>query len=201
MKAGWRTAWNISFGMLIGLLTTGILWMLASPPRGKAITLSPPPSPRPLMVHLSGEVLQPGVYALPPGSRIQDGIQAAGGLNAEADTSLLNFAAPLQDGERVHVPTKSLAPPASSSTNLLPPQETQASGGLPVPGGLININTASAGELESLPGIGPTLAQRIIEHRLAHGPFTTIEAIQDVSGIGPARFEQIKQLISVVDIP
>lgn len=147
------------------------------------------------MVHLSGAVLQPGVYALPPGSRIQDGIQAAGGLDAEADTSPLNLAAPIRDGERVHVPTKSLTPPASPSTSSFTPQETKA------PSGLININTASPGELESLPGIGPTLAQRIIEHRTTHGPFTTIEAIQDVSGIGPAKFEQVKHLISIVDIP
>jgi len=195
MKAGWRTAWNISFGVFIGLLSTGILLMLAGPPRGKAITLSPPPSPRPLMVHLSGAVLHPGVYALPPGSRIQDGIQAAGGLNEGADTSLLNLAAPIQDGERVYVPSESLAPPTSSGMLPLPSQEPNA------PSTLININTASAGELESLPGIGPTLAQRIIEYRTSHGPFTNIEAIQDVSGIGPAKFEQIKQLISVVDMP
>lgn len=195
MNAGWRTAWNISFGILIGLLTAAILWMLSSPPRGKAITLSAPPSPKPLMVHISGAVLQPGVYALPAGSRIQDGIQAAGGLGPEADTSLLNLAALVQDGERVYVPSQTFTTPAPPITRSYTPQETTTAGGL------ININTASLGELESLPGIGPTLAQRIIEYRVTHGPFTTIEAIQDVAGIGPARYEQIKNLISVVDIP
>jgi len=195
VKAGWRAAWQISFGILIGILAAGVIALLASPPRGKAILLAPPPTPRPLTVHLSGAVLQPGVYSLPPGSRVQDGIQAAGGLSEEADASLLNLAAPLQDGGRVHVPSRSPALPDSPAASSTLPQETSPAGGL------ININTASLSELESLPGIGPTLAQRIIDYRQSSGPFAAIEDVQNVSGIGPTRFEQIKGLISVVDVP
>ncbi|HSF81373.1 MAG TPA: helix-hairpin-helix domain-containing protein [Anaerolineales bacterium] len=195
MKAGWRAAWQISFGILIGLLTAAILLLVASPPRGRAITLSPPPSPQPLIVHISGAVLQPGVYTLPPGSRIQDGINAAGGLTLEADPSLLNLAVTLQDGERVHIPSKSLTPPPSPTTRSFTLPEPNPSSSL------VNINTASLSELESLPGIGPTLAQRIIDYRQSNGPFTAVEEIQDVSGIGPAKFAQIADLISVSDLP
>lgn len=195
MRAGWRAAWQISFGILIGLLAAGVIALLASPPRGKAIPLSPPPSPQPLTVQLSGAVLRPGVYSLPPGSRLQDGIQAAGGLSPDADASTLNLAAPLQDGARVHVPALSSTStdnPATRSSSL--PETVPAEA-------LININTASLSELESLPGIGPTLAQRIIDYRQANGPFAAIEAIQDVPGIGLGKFEQIRGLISVGEAP
>jgi competence protein ComEA len=191
VKAGWRAAWQISFGILMGLLAAGLLTLLASPPRGSAIPLAPPPSPQPLSVYLSGAVLRPGVYSLPPGSHLQDGIQAAGGLAAEADTSLLNLAAPLEDGARLHIPTLSpLSTDSPAGRSLSLPEASPTSS-------LVNLNTAALSELESLPGIGPTLAQRILDYRQANGPFATIEAIQEVPGIGPVKFEQIRRLISV----
>jgi competence protein ComEA len=131
---------------------------------------------------------------LSQGSRVQDALQAAGGALPEADVELLNLAASVEDGARVHVPVKGETqdPPLKSNEIVIP-----ANSNAVTPGGLININSASQAELETLPGIGPELAQRIIEHRQANGLFASIEAIQDVSGIGPGKFEEIKELITV----
>ncbi len=190
MKSWWGIAWPISLGVLIGLLAAGLLLLMSRPPLGEAIRLSPPPTALPLVVDVNGAVTQPGLYVLPPGSRVQDAIQAAGGSLPEADLAGLNLAAPLEDGAAIRLP-------AQGETQS--PQPSR-SGDVPipgVPGGLININTATQGELESLPGIGPALAQRVIDYRGANGPFPEIEAIQNVSGIGPGIFEKIKELITV----
>jgi competence protein ComEA len=176
--------WQILFGVFIGLLAAGGLWLAASPPRGAPVRLLPPPTLPPLSVHVTGAVLHPGVVSLPPGSRVGDAIQAAGGLLPEADGEALNLAALLQDGIRLRVPRIGEA---------LDPAETGASAGsLP----LININTASKEELESLPGIGPVMAQAIVDHRQEHGLFTSPEALLDVEGIGPGTYEQIKDRIT-----
>lgn len=129
-----------------------------------------------LIVHVAGAVKKPGVYTLPAGSRIQDAINAAGGPLAEADIHRLNLADILIDGRKVHVPIM----------NNNQPEED----------GLVNINTADAKELETLPNIGPARAQKIIEYRESHGPFTSIEEITKVSTIGPKIFESIKDLIT-----
>ena len=198
MKTRWAVAWAIIFGIAVGLLAAGVILLAASPPRGAPITLLPMPTPAPVMVHVSGAVAQPAVYSLPAGSRVGDAIRAAGGLLPEADTQALNLAAFLQDGSKVLVPfiptpipTPQPGAPDSVRAVKLPT--------LPAPGagGLLNINTATQAELETLPGIGPVTAQHIIEYRQANGPFPDIEAIQDVPGIGPKTFEEIKDLISV----
>ena len=95
----WR--WAMGFGVLGGLLSAGIILLVSSQPRGSAVQLQPAPTAAPIVVHISGSVLNPGVYALPRSSRVQDAIQAAGGLLPEADEQILNLAAPLKDGERV----------------------------------------------------------------------------------------------------
>ena len=169
--------------------------LISSPPRGAAIQLSPPPTTPPLVVHVSGAVTQPGVYELERGSRVQDAIQAAGGITLDGDTQALNLAAPLEDGALVYVPLQIEAQPMMMTPGAAIP--SQAGNPAPAPGGLININTASQSELESLPGIGPVLAQRIIEYRQSHGPFSNAEEIMDVSGIGPGIFKKIKDLITV----
>ncbi len=155
--------------------------VVASPTPAAAAT----PTPRPLRVYVSGAVAQPDVYTLPPESIVKDAIQAAGGATADADLESINLALPLSDAMQVHVPRQGEASPP-------PPPSGSRSSGLD----RINLNTASAAELETLPGIGPTLAQRILDYRQAHGPFETIEQVMDVPGIGPATFEQIKDLIS-----
>ena len=188
MKSRWGIAWPISLGILIGLVAAGLLLLIASPPRGEVIRLSPPPTALPLVVDVRGAVSQPGVYELPLGSRLQDALQAAGGALPGADLGGLNLAAPLDDGAAIRVPLQGEAqsPPSRSGSVTIPE----------APGGLININTASQEELESLPGIGPVLAQQVIEYREANGPFPSIEAIENVPGIGPGIFQKIKDLIT-----
>lgn len=146
----------------------------------------PPPTPTsgPLTVYVSGAVHQPDVYILPPEAIVRDAVSAAGGPTGEANMEAINLAAPLFDGQQVRVPAVGEAPPAGAEG------ETEPSVSYP-----LNINTATAAELETLPGIGPSLAQAIIDHRETFGPFQDAAFIQNVSGIGPATYEEIKDLI------
>ncbi|MBN1145893.1 MAG: helix-hairpin-helix domain-containing protein [Anaerolineales bacterium] len=192
--------WKVAFGVVCGLLGGGTILLVCSPPRGQAIALSPPPSPAPIAVHVAGAVANPGVFSLEAGSRVRDAIEAAGGLLPEADTQALNLAAFSQDGERLVIPT--LPPPTpfalpSRLSMATPAQSGSTPASVPGRGNLININTATQAELESLPYIGPALAQRIIEYREANGPFESIEEIIEVYGIGQSTFEKIKDLITV----
>ena len=190
-----RTLWALAFGVMFGLLAAGALLLTTRPPEGEAIRLLPPPTPSPLVVQVSGAVMHPGLYKLAQGSRVQDAIQAAGGLAEGADDQGLNLAALVKDGDRLRVPYKPAEPAAGAGPPVRNgPLELPAGAAAP---GLIDINTASLQELDSLPGIGPVTAQKIVDHRQVEGPFTSIEAIQDVSGIGPATFEKIKDLITV----
>lgn len=190
---GW---WKVAFGVVCGLLGAGFILLVSSQPRGQAIKLSPAPTPAPIVVHVVGAVADPGVYSLPAGSRVQDAIQAAGGLLPDAYPNALNLAAWLEDGERVPVPTLPPANPTSSGPSRSNPVLTTPDTDHP-----LNINTASQVELENLPGIGPITAQRIIAYRETNGPFTAIEDIQDVSGIASKKFEAIQHLITVGVFP
>ena len=188
---------KIAFAVICSLLSVGVILLISSAPRGQAILLSPPPSPSPIIVHLAGAVLNPGVYSLAPGSRLKDAIEIAGGLLLEADADRLNLAANLVDGSQIFVPT--LQPVGSTA------ETASRSGDIPLliteTDHLVNINTATQAELESLPWIGPALAQGIIAYREANGPFDSIEEIMDVYGIGPKTFENIKDLITTGEIP
>lgn len=197
MKAGWARALTVIFGILIGLAASGVLLLVTSQPRGQAVRLLPPPTPVPLLVQVAGAVTRPGVYALPGDARVQDAVQQAGGLSAEADSQAINLAARLKDGERLVIPalsTQAQIDPTGVSRSSEIPTAPAASA---TPSFPINLNTASLEELDYLPGIGPVTAQKIISYRNEHGPFPTIEAIQDVPGIGPATFDKIKDLIRV----
>jgi competence protein ComEA len=184
--------------LVFGLLAGGVIWLVSAPPRGEAIALLPPPTPTPMKIHVSGAsgaVANPGVYSLRAGSRVQDAIQAAGGISAHGDTESINLAARLVDGEKVHIPQKSQnlesSSPSEPSENQPNPSQSSTTENL------IDINTASQSELEELSGIGPVIAQRIIDYREANGPFDRIEDLQKVSGIGPVTFEKIKDQITV----
>ncbi|MCS7285595.1 MAG: helix-hairpin-helix domain-containing protein [Anaerolineae bacterium] len=174
---------------LINLLLVGVVVLLLRRPEPSAmeiVTPPPTPTPSPLRVYVSGAVLHPDVYSLPPGSILKDALMAAGGPSPEADLDSINLAMPLRDGMHVFVPRKGEATPAAAPVAPSPSSPS-----------LININTASQAELESLPGIGPTLARRIIEFRETHGPFKSIEDLKKVPGIGEAIFSRIKDLITV----
>lgn len=185
---------NIVIGILVGLLAAGLIWVGTNTPRGESVVLRPAPTPEPLRVHIAGAVLRPGVYELEENSRIEDAVDAAGGFVAEADKNALNLAAPLEDGDRLDIPYVAGFIPEDASGFVVISEGTPS----PLSGGdLIDINTATAEELDTLPGIGPTIAQRIVEYRSANGPFATIEAIQNVQGIGQSIFDEIKDLITV----
>lgn len=164
-----------------------------------------PQEPDEIVVHVAGAVKKPGVYRLPPGSRVIDAIDLAGSTEDSA-LDRLNLAAPLEDGKQVTVFSISelkqqqeagLAPPPASAQLSGAAAYTTAYPGNNSSGGLININLAGTAQLEQLPGIGPALAQRIIDYRTQNGPFAAIEDLMNVSGIGEKRFEQIKSQICV----
>ena len=190
-----KTWWLLAVGIIGGLLGSGLIYLTSSQPRGEGITLLPPPTSAPIVVHIVGAVLEPGVYSLPIKSRQQDAIEAAGGFLPNANPQALNLAAPLQDGDRIVVPTI----PSDTPTPATSPSKSTIVE-LPSSNTLININTASQADLENLPGIGPVKAQTIIAYRESNGFFGLIEDIQKVPGIGPKTFENLNSLIAVEDL-
>lgn len=168
-------------------------------------TPEPTNTPHPLRVYISGEVVAPDVYILPPQSIIKDLLLAAGGATQKADLDIVNQAEELKDQQHIHIPAKEEArptPPVSSGGKDPQPTsgpDTQSSPIEPdAPSGrIININTAKTTELELLPGIGPSFAKRIVEYRETNGNFNAIEDITGVKGIGPATFEKLKDHITV----
>lgn len=184
--------WGIAFGVVIGFLGVGLLLLTTSKPRGEPIKLSPPPTSAPLIIHVTGAVNSPGVYSLPPESRVGEAIDKAGGLTDSADASLINLAKIVEDGSQVWVPylIEENVPQVDSEIVRMEPTSSRSSN-------LININTATQSELESLSGIGPAYAKAIIQYRLENGPFEKIEEIQEVKGIGPVTFEKIRPFITV----
>ncbi len=177
-------------GVLVGLFVALLIWVVARNPGGTAVTLRPPPTEKPIIVQISGAVPRPGVYALAQGSRVQDAISAAGGFLADADKTTINLARALEDGEQLDIPYTAGSSPVIATEAPIATEDLSSAE-------LININTASQSELESLPGIGPTTARKIIEYRDQNGPFINAEDIINVSGIGPGTYERIKDLITV----
>lgn len=177
------------------LVAAGIL--IAAPPRGHSVTLLPAPTPPAMQVHIVGAVRSPGLFSLPNGSRLIDALEAAGGLTETADTDRVNLAAILNDGEKWSIPER--GSPSGADLPVGPEtaqSEPEASAGTPPE--IVHLNTATAAELETLPGIGPSLANDILAYREANGPFATVEGIMDVPGIGPAKFENLRPF-AVVD--
>jgi competence protein ComEA len=140
-----------------------------------------------LLVDVSGAVRRPGVYKLPAGSRINDALLEAGGATAKADLTLVNRAATLTDGQQVLVTEK------VSATNTAATSGGSSAGGAAV--APIHLNNATLGQLDELPGVGPETAQRIIDYRTANGPFKTVDELDLVSGIGPAKLAELRDLV------
>ena len=194
----------LSRGELIGLVallavTLGGagLWYVRSLPRPVEVSTTPSgatasapasasPSPEVIvLVDVAGWVRHPGVYEFGEGARVIDAIDAAGGVRTGALLEALNLAAPLADGTQILVPREGqegVAPPVTGGA---------------VAGGLINVNTATATELEELPGVGEVIGQAIIDYRTENGPFTSVDQLLDVSGIGDATLENIRDLVTV----
>ncbi len=214
MKLGWSHLLAI---VVAAVLLIGAGFVLASMRQSgqpSVIEIEPPPTvivapptaalaaptaiSGPWRVYVSGAVVHPAVYELPPGSIIDDAVRAAGGFAAEADPAAVNLAQPVADGMQVHVPALGQAAATPPPVSLPAGAATAPSrmGGVTT-AGLININLASQTDLEMLPSIGPSTAANIITYREANGPFATIEAIMDVPGIGEGKFEAIRDLITI----
>ena len=196
-----RLAWlrdrRLRVGALLAVaVVLGLLWVLRSPQPGPSRTTpatsgraaAPTKGPTTTVVsevtvHVAGAVTRSGIVRLRPGARVIDALDAAGGPRADADLTRINLAAPLADGTQVVV--------AKVGEPL--PNGASASAGAPgAAGGPVNINTATAGELDALPGIGPSRAAAIIAEREAHGPFASVDDLQRVKGLGTARIEELR---------
>ncbi len=147
-----------------------------------------------VQVHAAGAVVAPGVHRLPAGSRVADLVAAAGGLAPDADVDRVNLAAVLVDGSRVYVPRR-----GEASVPNVPADGGSAGGGTgsSAPKGPVDINTATVEELDTLPGVGPTTAQAIVDHRTRNGPFRSVEDLAKVRGIGPAKLAELRPLVTV----
>jgi competence protein ComEA len=162
----------------------------ASLPRATAPVSSGPASTAPtsavVIVQAAGAVAQPGLYRLPPGSRVDDLVRAAGGLAADADPDRVNLAAVLVDGEKIYIPRIGEPVPADAAGDASP--------STPQP---VDLNTATIAELDTLPGIGPTTAQAIVDYRSQHGRFQSVDELLNVRGIGPTKLDELRPLVRV----
>ena len=167
---------------------------------GAPVPASPSP-PAELVVHVVGRVAAPGVVRLPVGARVVDALDAAGGATAEADLAQVNLARPVVDGEQVLVPAPGeevLPAPAAPLPPSAPAAATGAADAAAGPAGApLDLNTATAADLDALPGIGPVLAQRILDTRAQLGSFTSVEELGEVSGIGESRLADLRDLVAV----
>lgn len=170
MIAAFATAGVVFFGM-------GSTARVPAPP---ATMAAGPDGEATITVHVSGAVADPGLVRLFSGARIADALAAAGGATTRADLEAVNLAAPVRDGDQILVPVSS-------------PGDESGAGSAAMPDGKVRVNRATASELEALPGVGPVLARRIVEHRETHGTFSEIEDLLDVPGIGEAKLATLRE--------
>lgn len=183
----WRTLLLIA-GLILAACQQTAPIVVVPPP---TVAPTAPPTLAPVRVYVSGAVATPGVYTLPPKSLVDDALKAAGGATTEADLDRVNLALEVRDQQQVHVPRKGESAPSQ-------PAPATPGGPATSPGGKkVNLNTATLAELDALPKIGPVTAQNIIDYRAKNGPFKKVEDLKNVSGIGDATFEGLKDLITV----
>ncbi len=185
-------------GVAVVGLVLGALWWLtrqAPPPVEATLPLVEVTAPAtttttvgPVVVHVAGAVMAPGVHELPAGSRVIDAVRASGGLAPDAEARAVNLAAELVDGSQVYVPRVGEVPPPSAAM--------PGAGGTADPGP-VDLNTADAGLLETLPGVGPATAAAIVDHRERNGPFTSVDGLLEVRGIGEAKLAALRDLVRV----
>lgn len=181
------------FALVVAVVVGFLVWRsrptaepVATGPAAATVAPLPPSSAAAgIVVSVVGRVHRPGLVRLSHGSRVADAIEAAGGVLPGTDLGYLNLARKVVDGELLAI---GVSPP---------PAVPGAGPGAGAQGGLVNLNTATAAELDALPGVGPVLAQRIIDHRTRTGGFRSVEELRKVEGVGDARFEQLKDLVTV----
>ncbi|MEP7284498.1 MAG: ComEA family DNA-binding protein [Chloroflexota bacterium] len=212
---------NIIFAVVILALVGGVVALLTYRPAPVVITIIPPgptPTSAPIRVYVTGAVVNAlKTYELPVGSRVQDAITAAGGASPNADLLRINLAQPLHDGDQVNIPANaptdavSKAPTTSANVISAPPVATANtlsstssasgnSGATPSKAagktvGVVHINTATSEQLQGLPGVGPSLAEKILDYRSKNGPFKNMDDLDKVPGIGPAKLKEWADLI------
>jgi competence protein ComEA len=195
--AGARSLWLVGLAAALAL----VVWTWADRPRVDPVP-APPAHSTPastttpvgevaetsptVVVSVVGLVARPGLVTLPTGARVADAVEAAGGLLPEADPASVNLAAVVTDGQQIAVGVPGA--PAAGGTAAPAPGAS---------GGLLDLNTATAAELDGLPGIGPVLAERIVEHRTTQGPFRSVEELDDVPGVGPTIAAELADLVTV----
>lgn len=188
LRWGVRPRVAVTVLAVVGLLVAFAVLAKGSAPGG-AVPAASPSAAGPLeivgleptvTVHVVGAVAAPGLYELGAGSRVADAVEAAGGATADAELAGVNLARAVVDGEQVQVPRVGETPAMGVAAN-----------------GLVSLNTASAAQLEELPGIGPVLAERIVKDRERNGPFSTVDDLHRVSGVGPAVLERLRELVTV----
>lgn len=181
-----------------------------SPPHGSALPGDPSaegddlpedarsPGPRAIIfVHVLGAVRNPGLFELRYGARVIDGVAAAGGLTETADQGGANLARLLGDGEQLYIPHLGEAQPGAPPAGVANGGPSGAGTGAGAVGGKLNLNTAGIAELDTLPRIGPAMAQRIVDYRDANGRFSSVDDLRNVTGIGDKTFEALKDLVTV----
>ncbi|MGH3031041.1 MAG: helix-hairpin-helix domain-containing protein [Gaiellaceae bacterium] len=150
----------------------------------RAAVLAAEPAPaRKLVVHVVGAVREPGLYTLREGSRVDDAIQQAGGPKPKAALELVNLASPVADGQQVVVPLRGSAGETAAGSTGTP--------------GVVHLNSATLEELDTLPGVGPITAQKILDYRTANGAFSSIDELDAVPGIGPTTLEELRPLVGL----
>jgi competence protein ComEA len=181
--AGWRDAIVVWFAVIVLVLTVAVgLYQWRDRDSAPAIIVLPGLQATSIAVEIAGAVANPGIYDLPVRSRVGDAIEAAGGISLSADLSGINRAAYLMDGQKITIPV--LAADGSEQPE-------------PVATGIININTATADELDALPGIGEVRAQAIVDYRNQNGPFGSVDELLAVEGISQSVLDGLRDLVTV----
>jgi competence protein ComEA len=176
-------------GSKAGATTAPVQLVAAPSPVASTAASSGPTSAPPVVVYVCGAVHKPGVYTLEQGARVADAINAAGGAGAHAELSAVNLAAKVTDGQQVIVPER--------GATVTPSAGATSAAGAGTPAAIVNLNTASAEELDTLQGVGPSTAQKIIDYRTANGGFKSIDELKNIPGIGDVRFAALKDHVSI----